>query len=34
VLPASDKLAKFIIAAFDDLRAVILRHENSVIWSA
>lgn len=34
VLPASEKLADFIIAAFDDLRAIILRHENAVIWSA
>ncbi|WP_296376258.1 substrate-binding domain-containing protein [Yoonia sp.] len=32
-LPASDKLVRFITAAFDDLRAVILRHENAVIWS-
>lgn len=33
-LPASDKLVKFIDAAFDDLRAIILRHENAVIWGA
>lgn len=33
-LPASDKLVRFLTAAFDDLRAVILRHENAVIWSA
>ncbi|MBQ2263128.1 MAG: LysR family transcriptional regulator [Loktanella sp.] len=31
-LPASDKLMKFIITRFDDLRGVILRHENAVIW--
>ncbi|SEM88678.1 hypothetical protein SAMN04488003_10613 [Loktanella fryxellensis] len=30
--PASDKLTKFIVQRFDDLRAVILRHENAVIW--
>ncbi|MEQ6247255.1 LysR family transcriptional regulator [Sulfitobacter sp. HNIBRBA3233] len=32
VLPASEKLQRFIGVAFDDLRAIILRHENSVIW--
>ena len=31
-LPASQKLQKFITLAFDDLRAIILRHENAVIW--
>lgn len=31
-LPASDKLARFIEAAFNDLRAIILRHENAVVW--
>lgn len=31
-LPASEKLQKFIGLAFDDLRAIILRHENAVIW--
>ncbi len=33
-LPATEQLTKFIIAAFDDLRAIILKHENSVIWGA
>ena len=33
-LPASEKLQKFIKLAFDDLRAIILRHENAVIWGA
>ncbi len=33
-LPASDKLVKFIGAGFDDLRAIILRHENAVVWGA
>ena len=31
-LPASDRLMKFIITRFDELRAVILRHENALIW--
>ena len=31
-LPASDKLGRFIVSAFDDLRSVILRHENAVVW--
>ncbi|MGB3243541.1 MAG: LysR family transcriptional regulator [Sulfitobacter sp.] len=34
VLPASDKLVRFIGSAFDDLRAIILRHENAVVWGA
>lgn len=33
-LPASDKLVRFIGAAFDDLRAIILRHENALVWGA
>jgi len=33
-LPASEKLERFIGLAFDDLRAIILRHENAVIWGA
>ena len=33
-LPASDKLVRFIGSAFDDLRAIILRHESSVVWGA
>ncbi|MBS1302747.1 LysR family transcriptional regulator [Loktanella sp. SALINAS62] len=33
-LPTCDKLVRFISVAFDDLRAIILRHENAVIWSA
>ena len=33
-LPASDKLARFVGQAFDDLRAIILRHENAVVWGA
>lgn len=32
VLPASEKLQRFIAVAFDDLRTIILRHENAVIW--
>lgn len=33
-LPAAEKLIRFIGGAFDDLRAIILRHENAVIWGA
>jgi DNA-binding transcriptional LysR family regulator len=31
-LPASDKLKRFILAGFEDLKTLILRHENAVVW--
>lgn len=34
ILPASQKLTKFIISSFDDLRSIVLRHENAIVWGA
>lgn len=31
-LPASEQLTQFIITGFDELRSIILRHENAVVW--
>jgi DNA-binding transcriptional LysR family regulator len=31
-LPAAKKLSQFIADSFDEMRSIILRHENSVIW--
>lgn len=31
-LPASEKLKRFILSGFEDLKTVILRHENTVVW--
>lgn len=31
-LPASDKLKRFILSGFEDLKTLILRHENAVVW--
>lgn len=33
-IPAAEKLANHITARFDDLRQLIKRHENTVIWGA
>ncbi|GAB1381032.1 LysR family transcriptional regulator [Pararhodobacter sp.] len=30
--PAADRLAHYIMAAFNDLRHIIQRHENAVVW--
>ena len=31
-LPASEKLKRFILLGFEDLKTLILRHENAVVW--
>ncbi|MGR3524509.1 MAG: LysR substrate-binding domain-containing protein [Paracoccaceae bacterium] len=33
-LPASEKLSQHIVTRFDDLRALIKRHENTVVWGS